>query len=74
MASVTARQCHMELHYDACATSGAVSLLDMLKRFAFSFYEVVTRIEQLRVEAQTLTATLPNCMTVRAINLLQHLR
>ena len=34
------------------ATSGAVSLLDMLKRYAFSFYEVVVRIEQLRAEAR----------------------
>ena len=30
------------------ATSGVVSLLDMLKRYAFSFYEVVIRIERLR--------------------------
>jgi hypothetical protein len=37
--------------------SGAISLIDMLKRYAFSFYEVVTRLQQLRVEAQTLKST-----------------
>jgi len=36
------------------ATSGTVSLFDMLKRYAFSFYEVVVRIEQLRTEARNL--------------------
>jgi hypothetical protein len=33
------------------ATSGAVSLFDMLKRYSFSFYKVVSRIEYLRHEA-----------------------
>jgi hypothetical protein len=35
-------------------TSGAVSLFEMLKRYAFSFYEVVIRIQQLRDEAKSL--------------------
>jgi hypothetical protein len=34
---------------------GVVSLLDMLKRYAFSFYEVVMRIEQLRLEARSMS-------------------
>jgi hypothetical protein len=34
-----------------------VSLFDMLKRYAFSFYEVVVRIEQLRHDAKALGAT-----------------
>jgi hypothetical protein len=34
------------------ATSGGMSLSDMLKRYAFSFYEVVVRIEDLRSEAR----------------------
>jgi hypothetical protein len=34
--------------------SGVVSLLDMLKRYAFSFYEVVSRIEYMRHEAKAL--------------------
>jgi hypothetical protein len=38
----------------ACNLSGSVTLLDMLKRYAFSFYEVVSRIEYLRHEAKVL--------------------
>src|ERR1700694_3507960 len=36
------------------AASGPVSLLDMLKRYAFSFYEVISRIEGLRHRAELL--------------------
>jgi hypothetical protein len=35
-------------------TSGALSLFDMLKRYAFSFYEAVVGIEELRSEARLL--------------------
>jgi hypothetical protein len=37
------------------AASGAEKLFDMLKRYSFSFYEVVSRIEQLRREARIYT-------------------
>jgi hypothetical protein len=36
------------------AASGRMSLFDMLKRYAFSFYEVMIRIEQLRSKARML--------------------
>jgi hypothetical protein len=36
---------HAAIGSAANNTSGPVSLFDMLKRYAFSFYEVVVRIE-----------------------------
>lgn len=38
--------------HDVIVTSGPISLLDMLKRYAFSFYEAIIRAEQLRTEAR----------------------
>lgn len=37
--------------------SGGMSLLDMLKRYAFSFYEVVLHIEELQKDARVFAST-----------------